>query len=543
MPRGRRSVGPEACRRRFLDQFPDGFADETYLAWERDYKWRAHRRWMADIGAKHELRSKLDAGLHAEVARAAVRLESGQPLLFSFEKMALKDAVVRSRRGGEQFAEGLYDWLHGPGGERARFERWLDVVQGLPRRQTRVATWPLITVFGFVARPRVPRVPQADDHATRRDGVRVRLRVLLASGVGDLRQPARALPHGPRRPRRPLAARPDRHPVVPLGAGVGRVLVAVSRSRALLSRAGERTLIDAGVNAYDPWMPSDPPEARTHLDSLQALTDTSLAQLDVHDLLVELLSRVRDILDADTAAVLLLDEGSGMLEARAAQGIEEEVRQGVRVPLGAGFAGRIAATRGPIRLDRVDATTVANPILWEKGIRVMLGLPLLSGDRVLGVIHVGRLEDRPFTDDDVELLQVAAERVASVTQSRLLSIERAAATLLERSLLPPRLPRCEGLEFAARYVPAEARSVGGDWYDLFTLPSGKLWIVAGDVAGHGLQAAVVMGRIRSCAARVHACSTCSRTRSCVGSTRRWTTSRSGRSRRWCARWRSLRTTR
>ena len=155
MPRGRRSIGPEACRRRFLDQFPDGFADETYLAWERDYKWRAHRRWMADIGAKHELRSKLDAGLHAEVTRAAVRLESGQPLLFSFEKMALKDAVVRSRRGGEQFAEGLYDWLHGPGGERARFERWLDVVQGLPRRQTRVATWPLITVFGFVARPRV----------------------------------------------------------------------------------------------------------------------------------------------------------------------------------------------------------------------------------------------------------------------------------------------------------------------------------------------------------------------------------------------------
>ena len=244
-------------------------------------------------------------------------------------------------------------------------------------------------------------------------------------------------------------------------------------------------------------MPSDPPEARTQLDSLQALTDTSLAQLDVHDLLVELLSRVRDILDADTAAVLLLDEGSGMLEARAAQGIEEEVRQGVRVPLGAGFAGRIAATRGPIRLDRVDATTVANPILWEKGIRVMLGLPLLSGDRVLGVIHVGRLEDRPFTEADVELLQVAAERVASVTQSRLLAIERAAATLLERSLLPPRLPQCEGLEFAARYVPAEARSVGGDWYDLFTVPSGKLWIVAGDVAGHGLQAAVVMGRIRS----------------------------------------------
>ena len=244
-------------------------------------------------------------------------------------------------------------------------------------------------------------------------------------------------------------------------------------------------------------MPSDAVETPNHLGDLRALSDASLTHLDVDDLLAELLTRVREILDADTAAVLLLDESSGTLIARAARGIEAEVRQGVRVPLGAGFAGRIAATRSAIRLDRVDATTVANPVLWEKQIRVMLGIPLLSGDRLLGVIHVGRLEDRPFTDQDVELLQVVADRVAGVTQARLLAIEQAAAGLLERSLLPSRLPRCEGLEFAARYVPAEERSVGGDWYDLFTLPSGALWIVAGDVAGHGLHAAVVMGRIRS----------------------------------------------
>jgi phosphoserine phosphatase RsbU/P len=244
-------------------------------------------------------------------------------------------------------------------------------------------------------------------------------------------------------------------------------------------------------------VPSDAVETPDPLSDLRALTDTSLTHLDVDDLLAELLTRVREILDADTAAVLLLDESSGTLVARAARGIEEEVRQGVRVPVGAGFAGRIAATRTPIRLDRVDATTVANPVLVEKQIRVMLGIPLLSGDQLLGVIHVGRLEDRPFTDQDVDLLQVVADRVAGATQTRLLAIEQAAAGLLERSLLPSRPPRCEGLEFAARYVPAEERSVGGDWYDLFTLPSGALWVVAGDVAGHGLHAAVVMGRIRS----------------------------------------------
>jgi hypothetical protein len=233
------------------------------------------------------------------------------------------------------------------------------------------------------------------------------------------------------------------------------------------------------------------------LDNLKALTDTALTHLDVDDLLEELLARVRDILDADTAAVLLLDEASGELVARAARGIEEEVREGVRVPLGAGFAGRIAATKGPIQLTRVDSTTVANPILWEKGIEVMLGVPLLSGPRLLGVLHVGRLDDRPFTHEDLQLLQVVADRVASAMLTRQLAIERAAAGLLERSLMPSALPRFAGLEMAARYVSAEGRTVGGDWYDLFSVPSGRVWIVVGDVAGHGLRAAVVMGRIRS----------------------------------------------
>jgi serine phosphatase RsbU (regulator of sigma subunit) len=237
-------------------------------------------------------------------------------------------------------------------------------------------------------------------------------------------------------------------------------------------------------------------DVEDRLSSLQALTDTALTHLDVDDLLAELLTRVRDILDADTAAVLLL-EGSSHLVARAASGIEEEVRQGVRIPVGTGFAGRIAAIGSPVVLNRVDATTVSNPILWEKGIRVMLGVPLLSRGQTLGVLHVGRLEDRPFSAEDIDLLQIVADRVAAAFQGRSLAIERAAAALLERSLLPLTLPRCSGLQLAARYVPAEGLMVGGDWYDVFTAPSGDLWIVVGDVAGHGLAAAVVMGRIRS----------------------------------------------
>jgi serine phosphatase RsbU (regulator of sigma subunit) len=116
---------------------------------------------------------------------------------------------------------------------------------------------------------------------------------------------------------------------------------------------------------------------------------------------------------------------------------------------------------------------------------------------VIGVLHVGRLDNRPFHDEDSKLLQIVADRIAGAIQTRAFAIERAAAALLERSLLPSRLPECPGLNFAARYVPAQDRAVGGDWYDLFVLPSGQLWIVVGDVAGHGVHAAVVMGRIRS----------------------------------------------
>jgi signal transduction histidine kinase len=115
--------------------------------------------------------------------------------------------------------------------------------------------------------------------------------------------------------------------------------------------------------------------------------------------------------------VLLLDEHTNELVARAALGIEEEVEQGVRIPLGAGFAGRVAAEGRPMVID-VDAYQVFNPILRDKGIKSMLGVPLLVRGCGLGVLHVGTLTPRRFTRAEVDLLQLVAERVA-------LAIERA----------------------------------------------------------------------------------------------------------------------
>jgi len=226
------------------------------------------------------------------------------------------------------------------------------------------------------------------------------------------------------------------------------------------------------------------------------LTDAALSHLGADDLLTTLLSRVREILDADTAAVLLLDNSGRQLIAAAASGLEEEVSQGVRIPVGQGFAGRIAAERLPVILDHVDHGNVLNPLLLEKGIRSLVGVPMLVHGAVLGVLHVGTVHNRVFTTDDAALLQLAADRAALAVQSLQSREDHAAAIALQRSLVPSALPGVKGVEIAARYVPGSGH-VGGDWYDAFTLPSGELGMVVGDVAGSGLSAAVIMGRIRS----------------------------------------------
>lgn len=148
-----KSSGAARCRRKFLRFFPKGFRDETYLAWERDYKWETHQRWQEALN-RNEFRRLLDKREYAEIAARAVRTEqrSRHSMIFSFEKMALRDAL-KSGVGARAFATGLYEFLHGRESDEARFVAWRDTVAALPRKQTRVLTWPLVTVFGFIAQP------------------------------------------------------------------------------------------------------------------------------------------------------------------------------------------------------------------------------------------------------------------------------------------------------------------------------------------------------------------------------------------------------
>ncbi len=147
----RTSANDLACRRKFLRFFPKGFYDDKYIAWERGYKWQAHERWEEQLN-RTEFQSLLEKGDFAEIAARAVKIESPTNLLFSFEKMALRDAV-KSAEGARIFAEGLDDFLHGKSKIEIRFERWCDTVAALPKKQSRVLTNQVVTVFSFLAQP------------------------------------------------------------------------------------------------------------------------------------------------------------------------------------------------------------------------------------------------------------------------------------------------------------------------------------------------------------------------------------------------------
>jgi len=204
-----------------LRLFPRGFRDETYLDWERGYKWEAHQAWREALG-RAQFAALFRNDKAAEIAAAAVRIESRTNLLFSFEKMALRDAV-KSKAGARDFAAGLFDLLHGAGNDQQRFERWCAVVGRLPRKQTRVLTWPVVTVFGFIAQPdkHIFLKPNTTRTAAREYGFPFEYHSRPSwETYASLLQFAAVV----RRDVRDLKPRgSDRHPILHLGSGIRRV--------------------------------------------------------------------------------------------------------------------------------------------------------------------------------------------------------------------------------------------------------------------------------------------------------------------------------
>ena len=209
-----------------------------------------------------------------------------------------------------------------------------------------------------------------------------------------------------------------------------------------------------------------------------------------------MLDQVRSSMRADTATVLVLDSTRTLLEPAATVGLDRTLRRARRVPLGEGFAGRVAQTRQPVSLIQVDSSTVVNPVLLDHGVQSLIGVPIIDGSELLGVLHVGFLRRHPATDAETRQMTTFAAELGVVLHDRFVDAEHTAALALQRSLLPTAVVAPDGISVAARYVPADG-DLGGDWYDVFDLPGGRLGVVMGDVVGHGLEAAIVMGRLRS----------------------------------------------
>ena len=230
------------------------------------------------------------------------------------------------------------------------------------------------------------------------------------------------------------------------------------------------------------------------VQGLQVLLDATLAHRRLDEMLAALVPRVSEVLSAEIATILLAEE-DGSLTVRASTAPARE--EPVRIEPGAGIAGRVAARREPLLVQDPAPGEVVDPALRE--VQSILSVPLLAGESVTGVIQVGVSSPRRFSEDDLLLLGLAADRVAlAIDHARVYEREHRIAETLQRSLLPERLPALPGLDVAARYLPAASEAeVGGDWYDVIPIDSGRVGLVMGDVAGKGLAAASMVGRLRS----------------------------------------------
>ncbi len=230
---------------------------------------------------------------------------------------------------------------------------------------------------------------------------------------------------------------------------------------------------------------------------LQAVADAALTHRDLDALLPVILARTREVMDAEAAALLLLQE-DGTLSLLSSDPATSEGRP-ANVPGDAGIAGRVLATRAPVILDDPPPEELADPSILEAGISSMIGVPLIAHDEIIGVIEIGTRKPRKLGPEDVDLLRLTADRVAlAVDHARAFGREHRIAETLQRSLLPQTLPSLPGVALGARYLPAASEAeVGGDWYDAIALTGGRALLVLGDVSGKGLAAASTLGALRN----------------------------------------------
>ena len=229
------------------------------------------------------------------------------------------------------------------------------------------------------------------------------------------------------------------------------------------------------------------------LSKLQRVTEAALEHLALRDMLELLVERLREAFHADLARILLRDpEDALQLAVGAASGFKSHGPTD-RVDLTGALAEVVNEGR-PVTL--VDFSEGLDRALAAEQPHAVLAAPLTVGGELAGVVELGLCSTRRWTADEESLLILMADRAGlAIANARAYEQELGTVETLQRSLLPDRLPDLDSVTLAARYRPGGAK-VGGDWYDALELGDGRLGVAMGDVVGHGLGAASLMGQLR-----------------------------------------------
>src|SRR6185312_2443072 len=237
--------------------------------------------------------------------------------------------------------------------------------------------------------------------------------------------------------------------------------------------------------------------------TLQILSDAALAHLEMGGLTAELVERAATLFQADSACLLLRDENAPGLGVHAGRGMLPVAPEG-RVMLGEGTFGRLAVERQAAllvgaELPVMDDLVAAGSEEDAEPIESVMVVPLVATDELLGLIVLGASTEDRFDEGDLELLTLAADRMAiAIDHVQRFAQGRQLVETLQRSLLPDRLPHHPRLELAARYLPSGlAPQIGGDWYDALELDRDRTAVMIGDVVGHGVRAATTMSELRN----------------------------------------------
>jgi len=229
------------------------------------------------------------------------------------------------------------------------------------------------------------------------------------------------------------------------------------------------------------------------IGKLQQVTEAALTHLELDELLDVLVERVCEVFGADIVRILLRDPNDELrFTVGAAWGIE--VERGTPVEIGGALQEVVERGRS-VTLQELRGT-VLDRALEEAAIASLMASPLLVKGKVAGVVEIGARGTRRFTYEDERLLILMADRAGlAIEHARAYERELSNVEMLQRSLLPDRLPELDGIQVAARYMPGGG-NVGGDWYDAIPLEGGRVGIAMGDVVGHGIGAAALMGQLR-----------------------------------------------